>query len=115
MTCFSLVASACMSTTIASQASPSGLAASARAAAERLGFEFPIALDPDWSVLRRYWLEGHQRSATSVSFLLDRRGVIRHVHPGPAFHWEVLEGDARPRRDLIALQQAIERLLEESP
>ena len=87
----------------------------ARAAARRLGFEFPIALDPDWTVLRRYWLNGHRRRATSASFLIGRRGVIRHVHAGPAFHREVLDGDDGPRSDLIALQQAIERLLEESP
>ena len=86
----------------------------ARAAAERLGFDFPIALDRDWTVLNRYWLHGHRRRATSASFLIDRRGVIRHVHPGPGFHWEVLDGDEGPRGDLIALQQAIERLLEES-
>ncbi len=87
----------------------------ARAAAERLGFEFPIALDPDWTVLHRYWLGGHRRRATSASFLIDRRGVIRYVHPGPAFHREVFDGDEGPSSDLIALQRAIERLLEEPP
>jgi hypothetical protein len=35
----------------------------------------PLALQ-DW------WLDGHERSWTSVSFLIDRRGVIRHVHLG---------------------------------
>ena len=30
----------------------------------------------------RWWLDGRERSWTSVSFLIDRRGVIRHVHLG---------------------------------
>jgi len=62
-------------------------------------------------VLRRWWLDGERRGATSVSFLIDQRGVIRHVHPGPAFHREVVAGDVRPRRDFIDLDNMIEELL----
>jgi hypothetical protein len=43
-------------------------------------FRFPVAVDPDWQTLKRWWLDGHERSWRSVSFLIDRRGVIRHVH-----------------------------------
>ena len=82
-----------------------------REAARERGFGFPIAIDRDWSVLRRWWLDGERRGATSVSFLIDQRGVIRHVHPGPAFHREVVEGDVRPRRDFIDLDNIIEELL----
>ena len=33
--------------------------------------------------LRRFpWLTKEERGWTSVSFLLDRQGVIRHIHPG---------------------------------
>ena len=42
---------------------------------------------------------------TSVTFLLDRRGVIRHVHPGGAY----VEGDAAHAE----MTAAIERLLAE--
>lgn len=56
-----------------------------RVARER-GFEFPIALDLDWSNLNRYWLDGRRRRATSVSFLIDRDGIIRYIHPGPEYH-----------------------------
>ena len=72
------------------------------------GFRFPIAIDADWATLRRWWLEAAPRRATSVSFLLDRDGVIRHVHPGPAYHREVVKGDTRPARDFAALERAIE-------
>lgn len=47
---------------------------------------FPIATDADWTVLRRYWLNGHERGFTSPSFLIDRSGVIRWVHPGGELH-----------------------------
>ena len=49
---------------------------------EHYQFRFPVAVDLDWQTLKRWWLDGHKRSWTSVSFLIDRRGVIRHVHLG---------------------------------
>ena len=84
-----------------------------RAAARERGFRFPVAVDRDWSVLRRWWLERGGPRATSASFLIDRRGTIRHVHPGPAFHREVLEGDRGPLEDFLELQAKIETLLAE--
>ncbi len=84
-----------------------------RDAAEERGFRFPIAVDHHWSVLRRWWLTGSRRRATSVSFLIDKGGVIRYVHPGPAFHREVLHGDDQPRADFLELQAMIEKLLAE--
>jgi thiol-disulfide isomerase/thioredoxin len=51
----------------------------------KLGFAFPVAIDPNWRTLRRWWLDKHDRGWTSVTVLTDRRGVIRHVHPGGAF------------------------------
>ena len=84
-----------------------------RDGAKERGFRFPIAIDRDWSILSRWWLDGSPRRATSVSFLIDRRRVIRYVHPGPAFHREVLHGDDRPRADFLELQGMIEKLLSE--
>lgn len=46
------------------------------------GFQFPVAVDRGWRTLHRWWLDGHHRGFTSVSFLIDGRGVIRYVHPG---------------------------------
>ena len=45
-------------------------------------FEFPVAVDRDWRTLNRWWLKDGPRDFTSVSFLIDRRGTIRHIHPG---------------------------------
>ena len=53
--------------------------------ARKLDLAFPVAVDPEWTTLRRWWLDGHDRRWTSVTMLLDRHGVIRHVHPGGAF------------------------------
>ncbi|MFL6354154.1 MAG: hypothetical protein ACJ74Z_20205 [Bryobacteraceae bacterium] len=46
---------------------------------------FPIAVDGDWAALKRWWLT-KDRDFTSVSFLVDRSGIIRYVHPGGEFH-----------------------------
>ncbi len=86
-----------------------------RAAAQERGFGFPIAIDRGWSVLRDWWLDGGRRSATSVSFLIDRQGVIRHVHPGPAFHREVVRGDDQPSKDFVALDLMIDQVLGDLP
>jgi hypothetical protein len=40
---------------------------------EHYQFRFPVAVDADWQTLKRWWLDGHERSWTSVSFLIDRR------------------------------------------
>jgi peroxiredoxin len=47
------------------------------------GFHFPVAIDDGWRTLRQYWLGGHEyRKFTSVSFLIDKKGIVRHVHLG---------------------------------
>lgn len=66
--------------------SPEGHAADyVRQGARGLGFRFPIAMDNGWATLRRYWLNGPDRSYTSVTFLVDRRGIIRWLHDGGEF------------------------------
>lgn len=69
------------------------------------GFTFPVARDPDWSTLKAWWLDAEPRTWTSVSFLLDRRGVIRGVHPGGRY----APGDPA----YAAMTRAIEALLAE--
>ncbi|MBI2870247.1 MAG: redoxin domain-containing protein [Candidatus Omnitrophica bacterium] len=54
-------------------------------AARALGMTFPIALDPDWQTLHRYWIGGRVRAFTSASFLIGPDGVIRYVHDGGFF------------------------------
>jgi peroxiredoxin len=64
------------------------------------GFEFPVAIDRNWRVLRRWWLTGHDRRFTSVSFLLDREGMIRYVHPGGTLGQD--PGELERLRSMIA-------------
>jgi len=54
--------------------------------AKKLGLRFPIAIDAHWKALRRWWLDVPGRRFTSVSFLIDRAGRIRWVHPGGEYH-----------------------------
>jgi thiol-disulfide isomerase/thioredoxin len=69
------------------------------------GFEFPVAIDPEWRTLKHWWLNGDARRWTSVSFLLDRHGVVRYIHPGG----EYVKGD----KDYALLKLKIEELLAE--
>jgi thiol-disulfide isomerase/thioredoxin len=73
--------------------------------AAKLGFEFPVAIDRDWRTLKRWWLDDNPRSWTSVSFLIDRKGMIRHIHPGGQY----VRGD----RAYETLKAKIEELLKE--
>jgi peroxiredoxin len=73
--------------------------------AREFGFEFPVAIDPEWRTLKRWWLDGHKRAFTSVTFLIDRHGIIRHIHPG---------GRMAPHTpDYAAMRAKIETLLAE--
>jgi peroxiredoxin len=79
---------------------------------ETYGFRFPVAVDDDWATLRKLWLDRvPDASFTSASLLLDRRGVVRHVHEGGTYAKDA--PSAQGRRDYAALRSAIERLLAE--
>jgi peroxiredoxin len=73
------------------------------------GFRFPVAVDDDWAALRRLWLDRVPgASFTSASLVIDREGVVRHVHPGGVF---ARDGDGRARADYAALRAAVEAAL----
>jgi peroxiredoxin len=80
-------------------------AAQVKHSAEQLRFAFPVAIDPKWQTLRRWWLNDDAQRWTSVSFLIDRKGVIRHIHPGGKY----VKGDEAYN----ALKAKIEELLRE--
>jgi peroxiredoxin len=85
-----------------------------RRTVEEYGFEFPVAIDADWSALRRLWLEGESDSSfTSASLLIDRAGVLRHVQEGGAYAKEA--SDPKSRRDYEQMIGEIQRLLAENP
>jgi peroxiredoxin len=76
------------------------------------GFPFPVAVDDDWSALRALWLDRVPNAAyTSSSLLIDKRGIVRHVHPGGTFSRDA--ADPRARADYDAMRAAIEKLLAE--
>jgi thiol-disulfide isomerase/thioredoxin len=85
-----------------------------RAAATKIDYHGAIAVDADWSVLKRVWLSTGQREATSVSFLVDRKGIIRFVHPGPDFFASSKATEARQDKDYREMEKAIEALLLEN-
>ncbi len=72
--------------------------------ADSFGFKFPIGIDTNWDTLNKWWLF-KKRDWTSVSFLIDKSGLIQHIHPGG----EYIEGDA----DYSELEQKIINLLNE--
>jgi peroxiredoxin len=74
---------------------------------KHFGYKFPVAIDKDWLTLRRWWLDGHDRPFTSVSFLIDKAGIIRRVHLGGTIEPEGEEIDA--------IRADIERLLATAP
>ncbi len=81
-------------------------------AARRFGYGGEIAMDLDWSELRSFYLSTGGRRATSVSFLVDRRGVIRFVHPGPDLFPSEDPRHARQNADYELLERAIRTLVE---
>ena len=76
-----------------------------QALAKALGYEFPIAIDLQWRTLRAWWLDQIPNADfTSVTFLVDRAGIIRHIHPGGQY----LEGDTEYKK----MENAILRYLD---
>ena len=81
------------------------------AAALALGYAGPVAVDVDWSALERAWPRELGRTATSVSLLVDRDGVVRFVHPGPRFFPSEDPELELSQRDWEDVRAAVEALL----
>lgn len=80
--------------------------------ARKYGFSFPLAVDDEWKALRRLWLDRADSGWTSASLLIDRKGVVRHVHPGGVFAKD--SSDPEARRDYAEMREAIGALLTET-
>ncbi len=85
-------------------------------------FLFPVAVDWNWrtGTLKDWWLTGPKRPATSVTFLLDKSGVIRFIHPGMEYHdaGDVDDGDHDEDHsmcvsDMANIRAFIEKLISE--
>jgi peroxiredoxin len=77
------------------------------------GFQFAVAEDADWTNLKRYWLDQGPKEYTSVSFLIDRKGRIRYIHPGGEYHRDSLPGHERCVQEYHALDSMIRLLIRE--
>lgn len=76
------------------------------------GFKFPVAIDADWGALNRLWLDRMPGAAfTSSSLLIDRQGVLRHVHKGGVFAKD--SDDPQAKQDYQEMHDAIVKLLAE--
>ena len=84
--------------------------------ATELGFGGPIAVDGSWKTLDRYWLaQNPERNWTSVSFLIDRNGVIRWVHGGGEYHPSDDPQHARCDAQYRELERVLAEVLAEAP
>jgi thiol-disulfide isomerase/thioredoxin len=79
-------------------------------------FVFPVAVDWDWrnGTLKDWWHTGPERPATSVTFIFDKDGVIRFIHPGMEYH----DDNGSPEHgmcmdDMGRIRRMIEQLLAE--
>jgi thiol-disulfide isomerase/thioredoxin len=89
--------------------------ADVRKAAAAMGYTGPIALDLDWSELKRFYLDTASRDFTSASFLVDKNGVIRHAHAGPRFYPSTDPAEAGENAAHEAIERAVKRLLPATP
>jgi peroxiredoxin len=83
---------------------------------EARAYEFPVAIDWDWrnNTLKDWWLTGPDRPATSVTFILDKSGVIQFIHPGMEYHEDNgSEIHSMCADDMASIKTAIEKLLAE--
>jgi peroxiredoxin len=68
------------------------------------GFKFPVAIDDEWRTLRKLWLHRvPDADFTSVSFLIDKKGILRFIHPGGAYN----------AADVKSIRKMIEQLVHE--
>ena len=84
------------------------------AAAKEYKYGGDVAVDLDWSELKRAYLDSGDRGATSVSILVDEDGTIRFVHPGPVFHPTKDPEQSQRNQDYLLVEQAIQSLVSES-
>lgn len=81
-----------------------------RAIAGKYGFAFALAQDQEWATVNSWWLErSKEHDYTSATFLVDRAGIIRWLHPGGEF----FEGEGEPGEAYRSLVAAVEKAVVE--
>jgi thiol-disulfide isomerase/thioredoxin len=84
-----------------------------REAAKKIGYDGVIAADDSWSQLKRVWLT-EERPSTSVSILVDAKGVIRYVHPGTTFFPSDDPKHAKENEAFRALEATVAKVVAEA-
>ncbi len=84
-----------------------------RKLAVALGFDFPVAVDSSWETVTRYWLDRPDAEPAGVTFLIDRRGIIRYIQPDGRYEKD--SRDRVARRAYENLEKQIQLLLQEAP
>lgn len=85
----------------------------ARGHARKLGASFPVAVDARWALVNDWWLGLPGARWTSVTWVLDRQGRFRFVHPGGEFHAGGGADHGQCRADERSLRATLDRLLAE--
>ena len=80
---------------------------------------FPVALDIEKGTLDPYWFDSGPRSSRNVLFLIDRKGIVRYLHPGSEMHPSERTDacNLRPgecNRHFATLESAIQTLFKEN-
>jgi hypothetical protein len=78
-----------------------------------LGVTFPIGIDLEWRLVESWWLGRTEGTWTSITWVLDRTGAVRFVHPGGEYHSGGGEDHGRCREDEKALRRLVDQLLAE--
>jgi thiol-disulfide isomerase/thioredoxin len=78
-------------------------------AAAGIGYRGAIAVDLNWSQLKKAYPAN--RGATSISVLVDKDGIIRFVHPGPDYYPSDEKENAQQDEDYRLMEKAVETLL----
>jgi thiol-disulfide isomerase/thioredoxin len=85
----------------------------ARGHARALGASFPVAVDPDWALVKAWWQDLGGSQWTSVTWVLDRKGRLRWLHPGGEYHAGGGGAHAQCRADDQKLRALLDTLLRE--
>lgn len=71
-------------------------------------FQFPIAIDNQWTNLKKFKGELNPENFTSLSFLIGKDSKIIYIHPGGEYHETLEKGHENCVRDYYEIQQRIQ-------
>jgi hypothetical protein len=79
--------------------------------ASAVGFKFPVANDSQWQTLNRYWLNRPDAEPGAMTFLVDRKGIIRYIQPDGRYEKD--SRDRKSRGEFEKMEKQIQALLKE--